>query len=70
MTAMVSKTFMKVIGFFGCLFLTIFSGIFAMVSMSCLVMSVIEGDILTAILSVFAGFVAWMLWSIRKDTLL
>lgn len=69
MEEMVSKTFMKVLGLFGCLCLTVFSGIFAMVSLGCLFLSVVERDILTVILSAFAGFVAWVLWSIRKDTL-
>lgn len=66
---MVSKTFLKVIGFAGCVMLTIFAGIFAMCSLCCTIMSIIDKDILTVILAAFCGFVAWMIWSVRKDTL-
>ena len=66
---MVSKTFLKVIGFAGSLMLTIFAGIFALVSISCLCMSVIEADVICAIGCMASAFIAWMMWSIRKDTL-
>lgn len=66
---MVSKTFLKVIGFSASLLLTIFAGVFAMLSIGSLVMSIVDRDILSVILSAFAGFVAWMLWSVRKDAL-
>lgn len=69
MESMVSKTFLKVIGFFPSLLLTIFAGVFAMLSIGSLVMSIVGNDILSAILSAFAGFVAWMIWSVRRDTL-
>lgn len=69
MESMVSKTFLKVIGFSASLLLTIFAGVFAMLSIGSLVMSIVDRDILSVILSAFAGFVAWMLWSVRKDTL-
>lgn len=66
---MVSKTSIKVIGLFASLLLTIFAGVFAMLSVTSLVMSIVGNDILSAILSAFAGFVAWMIWSVRRDTL-
>lgn len=69
MESKVSKTFLKVIGFFASLLLTIFAGVFAMLSIGSLVMSIVDSDILSVILSAFAGFVAWMLWSVRKDAL-
>jgi hypothetical protein len=69
MESMVSKTFLKVIGFSASLLLTIFAGVFAMLSIGSLVMSIVDRDILSVILSAFAGFVAWMLWSVRKDAL-
>jgi hypothetical protein len=65
----VSKTLLKVIGFGGSLLLTTFAGMFGMVSLSALVMSVIEKDLLSVIGSAVAGFLAWICWSIRKDTL-
>lgn len=69
MKAMVSKAFLKAVCFSGCVMLTLFAGLFALASISCLVVSVIEKDILSVILSAFCGFVAWMIWPIRKDTL-
>lgn len=69
MESMVSKALLKVIGFSASLLLTIFAGVFAMLSIGSLVMSIVDRDILSVILSAFAGFVAWMLWSVRKDTL-
>lgn len=66
---MVSKTFIKVMGFAGSVLLTIFAGIFAMMAICCIVMSVIDKDIISVILAAFCGLVAWIIWSVRKDTL-
>lgn len=65
----VSKKFLAVIGFAGSVLLTIFSGIFAMISLSALVISVIEKDLLSVLACVAAGVISWIMWSIRKDTL-
>ena len=67
--AMVSKTFMKVIGFGASLLLTIFAGMFGLVSVSCLIMSIIEGDLLTASASMAAGVAGFFCWSMRKEVL-
>lgn len=64
-----SKTFLKAIGFAGSLLLTLFAGLFAMVSLSAFVVSIIEQDLFSVMASAAAGFIAWMMWSIRKDTL-
>ena len=66
---MVSKTFLKVIGFAGSVLLTIFSGLFALISLSCLVLSIIDKDVISVIGCLASGFIAWVMWSIRKDTL-
>ncbi len=65
----VSKKFLAVIGFAGSVLLTIFSGIFAMISLSALVVSVIEKDLLSVLACVAAGVISWITWSVRKDTL-
>lgn len=67
---MVSKTFLKVIGVAGSALLTIFAGIFGLLAICCLFVAIVDGDFLSAVLAAFASFLAWMLWSIRKDTLL
>lgn len=69
MEPMVSKTFMKVIGFFASLLLTLFAGLFGLVSVSCLIMSIIEGDMFTASASIAAAVVAIFCWSMRKEVL-
>lgn len=69
MESMVSKAFMKVIGFGASLFLTIFAGIFGLVSISCLIMSIIEGDLLSASASIAAGVAGFFCWSLRKEVL-
>lgn len=66
---MVSKTFLKVMGIGACIMLTVFAGLFAMCSLYCIIMSIVDKDILSFILAAFCGFVAWMIWSVRKDTL-
>lgn len=58
-----------VLGYFGSLLLTVFSGLFAMISLSALVLSIIEKDLLSVVACGAAGFIAWMMWDIRKDTL-
>lgn len=69
MEQMVSKTFMKVMGFAGSVLLTIFAGMFAMVGIVALIASIVEPDIIGFIGC--AGFTAcaWVCWSIRKSTL-
>lgn len=66
---MVSKTFAKVIGFAGCALLTIFAGLFGFISLSLLFMSIIYGDILNVAGCALFGFIGWVCWSVRKDTL-
>ncbi len=66
-TSMVSKTFMKVISFAASLYMTIMAGIFALLSISCLVMSIIEKDFFTTSASAALGFISYACWSVRKD---
>jgi hypothetical protein len=69
MESMVSKTFLKVMGFCGSLLLSVFAGIFALLALALMCVGIVEGDLLTASISAFAGFIAWVCWSVRKDTL-
>ena len=69
MDSMVSKTFMKVIGFAGCVLLTTFAGIFAMVSLSALIVSIIEKDLFSVMACIVAAIITKILWDVRKDTL-
>lgn len=69
MESMVSKTFLKVIGFFGSLFLTLCAGLWGMVSLCALFLSIIEGDLMNVIGCVAAGAAAWFCWSMRRVSL-
>ncbi len=69
MEQMVSKTFMKVIGFLGSLLLTLFAGLWGFVSISALFMSIIEGDLFNMIGCVAAGAAAWFCWQLRRAPL-
>ena len=69
MDSMVSKTFMKVIGFAGCVLLTTFAGIFAMVSLSAFVVSIVEKDLFSVMACIVAAIITMILWDVRKDTL-
>jgi hypothetical protein len=63
------KIVLKCIGFGASLFLTICSGLFAMVALCALIMSIVNKDFVSVIGCVGAGLVSCILWSIRKDTL-
>lgn len=59
----------RIVGFLGCLMLTIFAGFFGFSCIGALVMSAIEGDFITTAISAVCGFLAWCCWSIRKAPL-
>ena len=69
MDSTVSRTFMKVIGFLGSLFLTLFAGLFGFICLSALFMSIIEGDLMNMVGCAVAGLVAYWCWSLRKAPL-
>ena len=63
------KAFLKIIGFLGCAFLTLFAGIFGMVTVGALVQSIVSPTLFSFIGCAGCGFITWVLLSIRKDTL-
>ena len=66
MENMVSKTFLKAIGFAGALLLTLFAGIFGFISLSLLIISVIYGGLINVAGCVLFAVVAWVCWSVRR----
>lgn len=64
-----NKLACKVIGIAGCIFLTFFAGFFGLACIATLVMSAIDHDLLSAVISTACGFLAWTCWTIRRDTL-
>ena len=69
MKSMVSKTFVKVLGFLSSLFLTTFAGIFGFVSLACLVMSIINKDFIEVIGCIAFACAGFWCWSLRKEVL-
>lgn len=67
MKTKVDKLIMWVIGTLQSLFLTTMSGIFALISMSALIISVIDKDLFSVIASAAAGLLAWITWDVRRD---
>ena len=67
--SMISKALMKVIGFAAATLLTLFAGMWSLVSLSALFMSIIEPDLMNMIGCVAAGAAALFCWSLRKTPL-
>lgn len=63
-------TFLKVIGFLGCAILTLLSGIFGMISLCALILSIVDGCLISAVASIASAFFAVACWGFRKEPLL
>ena len=61
--------FLKVLGFTGCLLLTIFAGVLALMAISIFIVSIIDGDLIAVGASIACAFLSALCWSIRKNTL-
>ena len=60
---------LKAIGFAGCILLTFFAGMLALMAIALLVISVIDGDLIAVGACIACAFLSALCWSIRKDTL-
>ena len=60
----------KVIGFAGCVLMTIFAGMFGFISLACLVMSIINCDLFDVVACVVCGLIAAWCWVLRRETLM
>lgn len=61
--------FLKALGFAGCLLLTIFAGVLALMAISIFIVSIIDGELIAVGASIACAFLSALCWSIRKDTL-
>lgn len=61
--------FLKALGFAGCLLLTIFAGVLALMAISIFIVSIIDGDLIAVGASIACAFLSALCWSIRKNTL-
>ena len=55
-----------VVSMAACVFLSLMAIIFAAISLSAGIMAIIDKDFFSAICSVAAGLVAWIIWDIRR----
>lgn len=68
MESMTSKTFSKVVSFLGAVLMTILAGVFGMLAISFLFISIIEGDLLFGVVATsVSAFLAALCWSLRKQ---
>lgn len=65
-----NRTIVKVFGVGASALIAIFAGMFGLLSISALTMSIIEKDPLSVIASMVCAFLCWVCWSVRKDVLL
>lgn len=61
--------FLKGLGFAGCLLLTIFAGVLALMAISIFIVFIIDGDLIAVGASIACAFLSALCWSIRKNTL-
>lgn len=61
--------FLKIMGFLGSALLTIFSGFFGLAAIAALVDSIINPSVFSVMGCIAAGLISWIMWSVRKDTL-
>lgn len=61
--------FLKALGFAGCLLLTIFAGVLALMAISIFIVSIIDGDLIAVGACIACAFLSALCWSIRKNTL-
>lgn len=66
MEQMISKTFMKILNFFGSLLLTIFAGVFGLVALMILVESIINPSIFAVFGCAGFAFAGWACWGCRE----
>lgn len=67
MEAQVSKTFSKVVSFLGAVLMTILAGIFAMLALSFLFVSIIDGEFFGVAAAAASAFLAALCWSLRRE---
>lgn len=64
-----NKTFAKVLAIGTSALIAIFAGIFWLISLSALFISLVEKDFFSVIVSGVCAFLGWVCWSVRKDVL-
>lgn len=67
METQVSKTFFKVISFLGAVLMTILAGIFALLALSFVFLSIVEGGLLGVAAAAASAFLAALCWSLRRE---
>ena len=66
-TSKANKIIGRVVSFGSSLLLTLFSGMFAFTALIGLFCSIVEKDLMNVIGASACGFLAWVLWNVRRD---
>ena len=62
-----NKIIGRMVSFGSSLLLTLFSGMFAFTALVGLFCSIVEKDLMNVVGASACGFLAWVLWNIRRD---
>lgn len=65
----IEKVIVKAIGLAGCIFLTVFAGLFGFISLGLLVMSIINCDLLDVAGCIAFACAGYWCWSLRREAL-
>ena len=63
------KVFLKIIGFLGSLLLTLFTGMFAMITLAALYWSIVDKDLISVFGCLVAGTLTYVTYNVRRNTL-
>lgn len=63
------KVFLKIIGFLGSLLLTLFTGMFAMITLAALYWSIVDRDLFSVFGCLSAGTLTYVAYNVRRNTL-
>lgn len=63
------KVFLKIIGFLGSLLLTLFTGMFAMITLAALYWSIVDRDLFSVFGGLIAGTLTYVAYNVRRNTL-
>ena len=64
-----SKVFIKILGFLGNLLMTLFTGMFAMITLAALYWSIVDRDLISVVGCIAAGTVTYVSYNVRRNTL-
>lgn len=65
----IADIIVKGISYAGFALLTTFAAVLAIIALTAVVFTFVEGDLFNLIIAAIAGFLAWFNWSVRREVL-